>query len=362
MRNKTFSPNKIESYKVSESYNIKTDDNETLQMFICLCCSCLVWEPLICDKCDNYFCKECIKKFIVSCNNKYKCPLKCKNVRFREMTRTEKKFIDKIKLRCKHNGCNQFINYTNYKNHLEKCKYRLYHCKNNSCKKEGYYAQMEEHSKKCIYRICYCELCGAELIFNKAQKHFDNDCPQELVKCPFCSIEMKRADFRANHQSNDASCLKDLIKIKNKKLNEYENEFKRLKNINNELNKTIEEYKNAYREQKQEIKTLQESKNILMRKNEDKRKTINELKQYFNNGLNKFIQNENYEDKPLNINNEINKRNNQYQNQHMNTETNFYPKKSNNGRNTERRNNNKNMRRVNSEANFGYLKTDYIFY
>ena len=227
MRNKTFSPNKIESYKVSESYNIKTDDNETLQMFICLCCSCLVWEPLICDKCDNYFCKECIKKFIVSCNNKYKCPLKCKNVRFREMTRTEKKFIDKIKLRCKHNGCNQFINYTNYKNHLEKCKYRLYHCKNNSCKKEGYYAQMEEHSKKCIYRICYCELCGAELIFNKAQKHFDNDCPQELVKCPFCSIEMKRADFRANHQSNDASCLKDLIKIKNKKLNEYENEFKR---------------------------------------------------------------------------------------------------------------------------------------
>ena len=82
------------------------------------------------------------------------------------------------------------------------------------------------------------------------------------------------------------------------------------------------------------------------------------MKQYFNNGLTKFNKNENNIDKPLNINNEINKRNNQ--NQNMNTDTNFYPKKSVNGRNSERRNDG-NIRRVNSETNFSkYAWTLFI--
>ena len=359
MTNQTFSPNKIESYKVSEAYNIKANDKETIQMFICLCCRSLVWDPLTCDKCDNHFCRECIQKFIVSCNYRYQCPLKCRNNRFREMTRTEKKFIDTIQLRCKHKGCNQFINYTSYKNHLENCNYRLYHCKNNSCKVEGYYMQMKKHSKECIYRICYCNLCGAQLIFNKLDKHINKDCPGQTVECPFCNIQMKRGEYKSNHESKDASCLKQLINIKNNKLNEYEKEFKRLKQINSELNKTIEEYKNTFNEQRNEIKNLQESKNILIKNNEDKRRTIKELKQYFNIGLNKFIQyeNENYEDKPLNINNEINKINNQDQNPYMNTDTNFYQKKKVKERNTERRAYDRNYIRVNSESNFYRFKT-----
>ncbi len=351
MRNQTFSPNKIESYKISKANDMKANDKETIKMFICLACHCLVWDPLTCDKCDNHFCRECIQKFIVSYNYRYQCPLKCRDNKFRQMTRTEKKYIDTIQLRCKHIGCNQFINYTSYKNHLENCKYRLYHCKNNPCKMEGYYEQMKKHSHECIYRICYCKLCGAEVIFNKSKEHFGNECPQQLVKCPFCNIEMKRADYKAKHQSNNASCLKDLIKIKDNKLNEYENEFKRLKKINSEQSKTIKEYEYALKEQNQKIKTLHEVKSLLIKKNEDKKRTINELKQYFNNGLTKFSKNENNIDKPLNINNEINKRNNQYHNQYMNTDTNFYPRKSVNGRNTERRNEG-NMRRVNSEANF----------
>ena len=50
----------MELLKVSKANNIKSNDKETILIFIWLCCRNLVWDPLTCNKCDNHFCKEYI--------------------------------------------------------------------------------------------------------------------------------------------------------------------------------------------------------------------------------------------------------------------------------------------------------------
>lgn len=369
MSYQTFSPNKINSYRVTDPYSIRAVDKEIIQDWTCNICTNLAFEPKICNSCSSVFCNECIQKFIQNCNYRYKCILKCKNTTLRSLNGSDKKHINKIKLKCIHNGCGQFISYTDYKNHIEKCQYRLYHCDNKPCKEQGYYHQMEKHSEKCKYRVVSCKGCKMEFKYIDKDNHFAQDCPLVEVKCNFCGISIKRVDYLNSHKSKDADCLKKLIKIKNDKLNEYEEEFKRLKKLNNEYKKIINENKILIKEQKNEINDLKNSKNILIKKNEDKRKTINELKQYFSNGLNKFNSNYNNKDnidEVLNINNEINQNANANQNYYLKTQNNFYPKKdiysrntinNNNNYLTERRNYDRGMRRIRSDANFGTYRT-----
>ena len=360
MSYKTFSANKIETYRVEEQYDIKVGDKETLEDWTCGLCFQLVFEPKVCNRCGNSYCSKCIQDCLNNCNYRYICPLKCGNSNFRDLNLKEKKYINKIKLRCKHNGCNQFIYYTDYKEHLEKCQFRIYHCDNNPCTKQGYYRQMEEHSKRCKYRIVRCKECNQKFKYIDAKTHIEQVCPQRKVNCPFCNLEMKMCDYLNKHKTDDANCLKKLIKEKNKKLNEYEAEIKRLKNLINERNITIGEYKTLADEQDKEIDKLKNTTKVLIRKNEDKRKTINELKEYFNNGFNKFDDDDNNINENLKINNEIRKKQNH--NQYLNTETNFYKKNDIHGKNnfnylTERKKYDNGMRRINSQANFGNYRT-----
>jgi len=359
MNYKTFSPNIIKSYRVTDINDISAKDNETIQDWICPICNHLVFEPKICDSCNKPFCNECIQQFMRECNNKYSCIYKCRNTNLRDMKLYEKKFINKIKLKCKHDGCNKFINYTDYKNHLENCLYRLYHCDNNPCIQQGFLEQMEKHSRDCKYRIVFCKECKMKFKYIDKDDHFDNICPQQKVNCPFCDIEIKRVDYLNHHQSKDANCLKKIINIKNNKLNEYEAEIKRLNNIICDLNVTLQDNKNLIKKQNDEIDELKKVKNSLIENDNDQRKRIKELRQYFKNCFNLFNEINNEDDKVLNINNEINKKENQ--NNYQNTQPNFNTKKEKNGGNivrnkynclTERRDYNRNMRRNNSEANF----------
>ena len=359
MNYKTFSPNIIKSYRVTDINDISAKDNETIQDWICPICNQLVFEPKICNSCNKPFCNECIQKFMRDCNNKYSCIYKCRNANLRDMKLYEKKYINKIKLKCKHNGCNKFIDYTDYKNHLEKCEYRIYHCNNNPCKQQDFLEQMEKHSKVCKYQMVYCKKCKMEFKYIDKDEHFDKYCPQQEVNCPFCNIEIKRVDYLNHHQSKDANCLKKIINIKNNKLNEYEAEIKRLNTIINNLNVTLQDNKNLIKKQNDEIDELKKAKNSLIENDNDQRKRIKEFRQYFKNCFNLFNEINNEEDKVLNINNEINKKENQ--NNYQNTQTNFNTKKEKNGGNifrnkynclTERRDYNRGVRRNNSEANF----------
>ena len=60
----------------------------------------------------------------------------------------------------------KFIKYNDYKNHLEKCKFRIYHCDNKPCNKEGVLSFIKEHSKICRYRMVPCNLCNMTYRYN----------------------------------------------------------------------------------------------------------------------------------------------------------------------------------------------------
>ena len=85
----------------------------------------------------------------------------------------------------------QYVNYSDFKSHLEKCKFRIYHCENQQCKKEGLLPQMEEHIKICKFRKIDWEKCKAKIIAKDNEDHLNKDCPEMLVKCPFCDKKWK---------------------------------------------------------------------------------------------------------------------------------------------------------------------------
>ena len=310
MSNPTFSAKKITSYRVIDPKDIQVANEKTLKDWTCFCGK-LVFKPRICNKCHYVCCKDCIIKFMKECNNRYKCPIKCENTFFRKLNITEKRYINNIKLRCKHEGCNKFIEYTDYEVHLEKCEKRLYQCNNHPCESQGIREQMEKHSKICKYRMVSCNLCNEKIKYIDKEDHYSENCMEILVKCPFCGIFEKRKEYNRTHKSDDAKCLKDLVEIKNKKINEYEAEIKRLKSENYNLRNEIKDNKNLIEEKNKEIKELTKSKNDLIKKNNDKRKTIRDLKEYFKNSINKLNEDDDESEQVLNINNEIKKKANQ---------------------------------------------------
>ena len=267
MKNQPYSPNKIESYKVTNKEDIQASNKEILEEWKCKICESLIYEPKICNICNHAFCNACIQKFLEG-QNKYICIYKCANATIRELNRMDKSYIDNIKLRCKHKGCNKFIKYNDYKEHLEKCQFRLYHCNNKPCKEEGTLSQIKNHSKVCEYRLASCYKCNMTYRHNNLNNHM-KVCPQQPIKCSFCNKVMIRNDFLTIHNSEDANCLK-------MEFNKIKNESEELKKIIEVLKKTIEEKEEIINKQTKEINTLKESNNNLLKNNEELKHQLND--------------------------------------------------------------------------------------
>ena len=261
------SPNKI-VLPVSEKENgvlddfILTNDKTCLENFTCCICSCLAWDPVCCPKCDKPFCRACIVKY-----GKTKiCPFKCEINSFREITRNEKNYLNKIKIKCTNIGCSKYIQYSDYKDHLEKCSFRKYHCVNYPCKEEGYINNMISHVKNCPHRIVECSKCKQNIKFCEMKVHQQEFCPEIIVKCKFCKCPMKRGVYLKEHLSENnenAKCLKvqierwakmynDDINIKNSEINELKNKIKEME----KKQKMIESENNKLKKNSEDIKTF----------------------------------------------------------------------------------------------------------
>lgn len=241
------SPNKI-ILPVSDKENgilddfIQTNDKTCLENFTCCICACLAWDPVCCPKCDKPFCRSCIAKY----GNSKICPFKCEINSFREMTRNEKNYLNKIKIKCTNVGCSKYFQYLDYKNHLEKCSLRKYHCVNYPCKEEGYIKNMINHTKICPHRVVECTKCKQNVKFCEMKIHQQEFCPEITVKCKFCKCPMKRGVYLKEHLSENnenSKCLKaqverwaqmynDDINIKNNEINELKNKIKEMEKKN----------------------------------------------------------------------------------------------------------------------------------
>ena len=326
----TYSPNKIK-IPLSDNENgipdefIQTNDSNCQEIFTCAICSCLAWDPVCCPNCDKIFCRSCRLKYG---ENKI-CPFKCDSYTFREITRNERNYLNKINIKCSNQGCPEYIPYFSYKNHFEKCKFRKYHCKNDPCNKEGYINEMIEHSKICKYRRVVCQKCNQKVKNCEMKIHSKEQCPEIIVICNYCGKKMKRGIYLKEHKSDNntnSNCLKAQMEHLLNKIDKKNNEIAELK---------------------KKIKILEEKNEKKDIENNNLKKNLKEIKQYITNGYNKFIlelnNNEKNIEDVLNINHEINKKkeiedpkyekenmiyeNNNSDNiekKYLNTESNFY--------------------------------------
>ena len=291
------SPNKI-SLPVYDKENgildeyIQTADKICQENFTCCICACLAWDPVCCPKCDKPFCRACLAKYG---KNKI-CPFKCEINSFREITRNEKNYLNKIKIKCTNIGCSKFIPYSDYVTHLEKCSLRKYHCKNYPCKEEGYINEMIKHTKNCPYRIVECSKCKQNIKFSEMKVHQQELCPEIMVKCKLCKSSMKRGVYLKEHYSENnenVKCLKAQVDRWSQMYNE---------DINNKITE-INELKNKIKEMEKNQKTY-ETENIKLKKN------LEEIKYIFKKTYNKLFiaENEKVLENVLNINNEPKKK------------------------------------------------------
>ena len=279
--NKLIFPISSNEKGILEEY-ILTNDKNCLEIFTCSICSCLAWDPVCCPKCDKPFCRACTLK-----NGKNKsCPFGCQNESFREITRNEKNFLNKIKLKCTNVGCSKYIEYSDYITHLEKCKLRKFHCKNQACKEEGYINDMVNHTKKCPFRLVECTKCKQYIRFCDIKPHQQEQCPEITIKCKLCGISMKRSIYLKEHKSDNNENVKCLKLQVEKWAKTYNDDMNNKIQEVNELKNTLKDMDKKKMENEIEINNL--------------KKTLDEIKLFYKNGFNKFFSDENI-DKNINV-------------------------------------------------------------
>ena len=316
------SPNKI-SLPIGEKENgvlaeyIRTSDKGCQENFTCSICACLAWDPVFCPKCDKPFCRTCIFKYG---KNKV-CPFKCEINSYREITRNEKKYLNKIKIKCTNIGCSKIIPYSDYVNHLENCSLRKYHCKNYPCKEEGYINDMTNHSKICPHRIVECSKCKQSIKFCEMKAHQQDQCPEIMVICKFCKSSMKRGVYLKEHFSENNENLK-CLKLQVEKWSQMYNDDINAKN--NEIN----ELKNKIKEM-EKIQKIYENENIKLKNN------LDEIKYILKKTYNKYFEEENEKvlENSFNINNEVDKKKeleNKIMKEYLCTKNKFFPRNKTN--------------------------------
>ena len=287
---KLISPNKIilpilgKESGILEEY-IQTTDKACQELFTCAICSCLAWDPLCCPRCDKPFCRACLIKY----GKNKKCPFKCDSYTFREMTRNEKNYLNKIKLKCTNIGCSKYIPYCEYLNHLEKCQLRKYHCKNQSCKEEGYINDMINHSKYCPFRSVECPKCKHNIQILDMDIHDQETCPENIVKCELCDSTMKRGIYIKEHKSDkneNVKCLQLQVEKWEKTYSED------ITNKNNEI-----------LDLKNKIKEMEKIQKNYEKENANLKKNLEDIKLFMKNGYSRFFgqENEKKDDKVINV-------------------------------------------------------------
>jgi hypothetical protein len=142
--------------------------------------------PVMCKKCENIFCKDCIDTWKQKSSA---CPMRCQPM---ELVSTDKSIIKqqllKIKLWCpnKDKGCTEKVLINDLQKHEKLCEYRLVNCL--KCNSEVPSAKLIDHQfTSCIKNRIVCFSCSTEFNLGSLVSHLD-DCKSKLATqtCQSC--------------------------------------------------------------------------------------------------------------------------------------------------------------------------------
>ena len=163
---------------------------ENIYDLICPICLNVLNNPKSCSfkNTSHSFCKKCIDTYLKSNNI---CPI-CKNqFNYKTNYKIESKLIS-TQFTCKYNiyGCKTILNYYQYFNHINDCKYKSrgaqYECqvekynytnKNfEKCRFCSKIPNIENHFKKCAFTIYKCLFCNENILSINLKEHTEKEC------------------------------------------------------------------------------------------------------------------------------------------------------------------------------------------
>lgn len=245
--------------------------------FFCSICQNLIWRPVEIIGCTHIFCKFCINKWITQKNI---CPT-CKTNITTEIrpSKAFERIFESIKVKCNNNGCKETPVYTNYIQHLEKCKFQKYKCTNEGCNFKGVRDEVINHCLNCEFRITSCKYCKNQVKFNELEKHEKTECKSDF-ECPECYSKMTRGYYFSKHYDS-IGCLKLKVKYYMNKCEKLEQKYrvdmiikdnekkaivdfneKKIKKCNEVINNLEKEKDNLIKEKKNLKEELTKIKNI----------------------------------------------------------------------------------------------------
>ena len=96
------------------------------ELLTCSICLGLLNDPVMCESCQNSFCRNCIDSWLERNNT---CPMKCKKISFIEVNRTLKTLLEMVLIQC---ACGTKVSLLKYPDHKVECMtITCFNCKEN---------------------------------------------------------------------------------------------------------------------------------------------------------------------------------------------------------------------------------------
>jgi len=158
----------------------------------CSICLSVVWKPVCCKNCDNYFCDTCITQWVKT-NDLKQCPNRCTFVKG-DVPRIIRSLLSELKIKCRYEGCQEVVGYEQLEKHETDCGFRRRKCI--GCNLFYNQSLLSQHQEICELIKEVCKVCKEEFLRKDMKIHTELICLQNRDKQSQNTIEMLKEIIR----------------------------------------------------------------------------------------------------------------------------------------------------------------------
>eukprot|EP00930_Biecheleria_cincta_P035756 TRINITY_DN24575_c0_g1_i1.p1 TRINITY_DN24575_c0_g1~~TRINITY_DN24575_c0_g1_i1.p1 ORF type:complete len:791 (-),score=106.13 TRINITY_DN24575_c0_g1_i1:141-2480(-) len=111
-------------------------------------------------------------------------------------------------------SCDHQCQRQHLQDHQQVCSFRMMKCKHDGCNRMITARRLSVHEENCESRLIPCHKCNFDVCSGMLQQHFDADCPEHVIACPFsihgCSEMFPRRLLQDHLQQRTESHLTQL--------------------------------------------------------------------------------------------------------------------------------------------------------
>ena len=230
-----------------------------------------------CDQCYENFISRELDGHLKKCPKmKVPCDLCDTKIPREEMELHLEHVCSKVQEMCKL-GCGVELTRDKLGIHEENCVQRKIQCE--YCSIEVIFCDNSKHLKECPEMKVLCELCNVEKYRKDMTQHLEEDCPENMLDCPFvkykCLARMKRKDIDKHLEEKETKHLGLKLTAMEDLINEQSEINKKQSEKINQQSEIISNQSNEFNKQREEINKLNE--NIEKQNKEMTTKKLNTL-------------------------------------------------------------------------------------